>query len=35
MARFSEPNVQKINQDNFFIKKCFFNKPEQFFVGVW
>ena len=35
MAGFSEPNVQKINQDNFFIEKNFFNKPEQFFVGVW
>ena len=35
MAGFSEPNVQKINQDNFFIEKNFFNKAEQFFVGVW
>lgn len=34
MAGYSEPNVQKMNQDNFFIEKSIFNDPEQFFVGV-
>lgn len=34
MAGYSQPNVQKVNQDNFFIEKSIFNDPEQFFVGV-
>ncbi|MCQ2815692.1 MAG: hypothetical protein MJ252_00350 [archaeon] len=35
IAGFSQPNVQKINQDNFFIEKGFFDDDEHFFVGVW
>ena len=31
IAGYSQPNVQKINQDNFFIEKNFFEDDEQFY----
>ena len=34
LAGYSAPGIQKINQDNFFIKKDFLNEPEQFFIGI-
>lgn len=34
LAGYSSPNIQKINQDNFFIEKNFFENDEQFYVGV-
>lgn len=34
LAGYTAPGIQKINQDNFFIKKDFLNKPEQFFIGI-
>jgi serine/threonine protein phosphatase PrpC len=34
LAGYTAPGIQKINQDNFFIKKDFLNEPEQFFIGI-
>jgi len=34
IAGYSSPGVQKINQDNFFIKKEFLGEQEQFLLGV-
>ena len=34
LAGYSAPGIQKINQDNFFIKKNFLNESEQFFIGI-
>ena len=34
LAGYVAPGIQKINQDNFFIKKDFLNEPEQFFIGI-
>ena len=33
LAGYTSPGMQKINQDNFFIKKDFL-EPEQFFIGI-
>ncbi len=34
LAGYTAPGIQKINQDNFFIKKDFLNVTEQFFIGI-
>ena len=34
LAGYTAPGIQKINQDNFFIKKDFLNKPEHFYIGI-
>ena len=34
LAGYTAPGIQKINQDSFFIKKDFLNKPEHFFIGI-
>ena len=34
LAGYTSPGIQKINQDNYFIKKDFLNEPEQFFIGI-
>jgi serine/threonine protein phosphatase PrpC len=34
LAGYTSPGLQKINQDNYFIKKDFLNEPEQFFIGI-
>ena len=34
IAGYSSPGIQKINQDNFFIKKEFLGEQEQFLLGV-
>ena len=34
LAGYTAPGIQKINQDNFFIKKDFLNIPENFYIGI-
>ena len=34
LAGYTSPGLQKINQDNYFIKKDFLNEPELFFIGI-